>query len=180
MREREAYQQALQQVNLDYQGFTTPEKQFNEAYDPMVKGLNQVYIYTFIDNSIQVKVMKHHPQAKIPMKAHEEDAGHDLALVEQVKLPPFESTTVSIGLAFQIPKGYYGQIQPRSSMARGGLTTDAGVIDSSYTGECFIVLVNRTNKIMTLDQGSKICQILFLPVNTLPLKEVSNIHPTSA
>ena len=52
MREREAYQQALQQVNLDYQGFIIPEKQFHEAYNPMVKGSNQVYIYTFMDNFI--------------------------------------------------------------------------------------------------------------------------------
>src|SRR5437899_10595162 len=119
MKEREAYQQALQQVSLDYQGFPIPEKQFNEAFNPMVEGLNQVYIYTFMDNFIQVKVIKHHPQAKIPVKTYEEDAGHDLALVEQVKLPPFKSTTVSTGLAFQILKGYYGQIQPRSSIARG-------------------------------------------------------------
>ena len=66
----------------------------------MVKGSNQVYIYTFIDNFIQVKMIKHHPQAKIPVKTHEENAGHDLALVKQVKLLLFKSITVSTGLAF--------------------------------------------------------------------------------
>jgi dUTP pyrophosphatase len=111
-----------------------------------------------------------HTNAKIPIRKHDGDAGFDLTIVETVKIPPMQSTTVSTGLKFRIPPGYYGQIFPRSSMAKTGLTIDGGVIDQSYTGECFIILVNRKpTGSLKLDKGSRVCQIIFLPILTTPL-----------
>lgn len=127
-----------------------------------------------------INVKKAHPDAEIPVKKHEGDAGYDLTTMEDIDLLPMQSVTVSTGLKFQIPKGYYGQICPRSSMAKAGLTIDGGVIDQSYTGECFVILVNRNHEgIMRFKKGSRVCQILFLPAPTTTLREVAEVEVQS-
>ena len=51
---------------------------------------------------------------------------------------------IGTGVQFKIPDGYYGQIYPRSSMAKVGLRTEGGVIDASYRGEVQLMLSNKT------------------------------------
>jgi dUTP pyrophosphatase len=127
-------------------------------------------VYALQDQSIIIGVKKVHPEVKIPDKKHKGDAGYDLTIVEDIEISAMQSVTTTTGLSFQIPQGYYGQICPRSSMAKAGLTIDGGVIDQSYTGECFVILVNRNPAgSMKLKKGSRVCQILFLPIPTTDL-----------
>ena len=163
-------------ASLDPRPFEAPTKVFEEGYDQSIKPseINETHIYTFEDLSLMVQVMKHHPDAKIPIKSHEGDAGWDLAITEEVNIPPSETAIVATGLAFKIPKGYYGQLKTRSSMAAAGLSVDGGVIDQKYTGQVFAILVNRNpSKSMKLYKGSRVCQVIFLPYYTQPLVEVT-------
>ena len=70
----------------------------------------------------------------------------------------------SFDLAFAIPSGYVGVIKSRSSMALRCLDVEAGVIDSDYRGNVQVLLHNCSAQPIAVDKGSKIAQLLVLPV----------------
>ena len=53
-----------------------------------------------------------------------------------------------LGIAFQIPKGHYGRLAPKSGLAiYRSIGVLAGVIDQDYTGEVFVLLINHDDKL---------------------------------
>lgn len=65
------------------------------------------------------------------------------------------------GLSVAVPEGCYGRVAPRSGLAVNyGLDVLAGVIDSDYRGEILCALYNTSNVPITLEAGSKICQLI--------------------
>src|SRR4051812_13742969 len=136
--------------------------------------------FNFNNEQINVLVLKKDPTIGVPIHLHEGNAGFDLVTTKTITLTPGESQIVPSGLAFQIPQGFYGQIKPRSGMARLGLTVDGGVIDSNYTGQVHIILVNRNHHgNITVNRYERVVQILFIPVLTRPLKLVDRFPVTT-
>ena len=82
------------------------------------------------------------------------------------------------GIAIAIPKGYYRQIKPRSSLTLARITVDGGVIDSDYRGEVMVIMANMTPKEFSLEKNSQIVQINFLPVVQPRWKEVQRLLPS--
>ena len=101
-------------------------------------------------------------------------------MLKTTTIRPGEPTLVPTGLAFATPKGYHGQIKPRSSFVLAGLIVDGGIIDTDYTGEVMVILINR-NKMMeiTIEKGDCYAQILFIPIWTGDLKEVTDLPKTN-
>ena len=94
--------------------------------------------------TITLPVQLVHAAAKIPTKAHDEDAGFDLHSVEEVSLKPGERKLVSTGLCIALPKGYEGQVRPRSGLAlTKGITVlnSPGTIDAGYRGVVGVILI---------------------------------------
>ncbi|HEY5236709.1 MAG TPA: hypothetical protein VIJ14_11065, partial [Rhabdochlamydiaceae bacterium] len=87
-----------------------------------------------------------------------------------------EPTLVPTRLAFAIPKGYHRQIKLRSSFVLARLTVDGGIIDTDYTGEVIVILINW-NKTMeiTIEKGDHYAQILIILIWTGDLKEVTKL-----
>lgn len=110
-----------------------------------------------------VKFKKLKPEAIIPQYAHLTDAGFDLFSIEDYCLKPGERHVFWIGLASEIPEGYFVMIKPRSGLAvKRGIDVLAGVIDSGYRGEWGVVLINLGSKPFEFKKGDKIAQgILF-------------------
>ena len=101
-----------------------------------------------LDTPVTIRFAKLRPDARIPSK-RDEDAGYDIypCFDEDVfEIMPHESRMCPTGIASVIPKGYYMQIEERGSTGSIGLKRSAGVMDSGYRGEWFIVLTNSTNK----------------------------------
>ena len=88
------------------------------------------------------------------------DAGYDLFAVEAVQVPSGKRVLVRSGLHVEIPEGYVGLIKDRSSVARDGLHTFAGVIDASYRGEVKILLFNTAESDYLIRAGQKIAQMI--------------------
>ena len=64
-----------------------------------------------------------HPRRDPPRRAHEHDAGYDLACVEGFTLWPARRRTVGTGVAIALPPGVAGLVTPRSGLAsRHGVT----------------------------------------------------------
>lgn len=93
-------------------------------------------------------------------------AGMDLhaAIAEPVTLAPGQRAIVPTGLAFEIPRGFEGQVRPRSGLAaRHGVTVlnAPGTIDCDYRGEVKVALVNHGDEPVTIEPGMRVAQLVF-------------------
>jgi dUTP pyrophosphatase len=110
---------------------------------------------------------KLHPRAVLPTRGSAESAGLDLTAIS-VELDTDSWASVYVartGLAVRLPEGHYGQIAPRSGLARKfGVQVLGGVIDRDYTGE----LVAMLHAPCGLPQGAgyRVAQLLVLPCRT--------------
>lgn len=106
--------------------------------------------------------------ATMPRKEHSNDAGFDLFAVGDYAIPPGQMVSVRTGVRMAIPGGYYGQVASRSGLAfKHGIVTLAGVIDAGYRDEIRVLMMNLnllSNRIFEVKHGSKIAQIIILPL----------------
>ncbi len=108
------------------------------------------------------------PDAILPSRAHEGDAGLDLASPSAVTLAPMERKLVMLGFSVAIPDGFAGLVCPRSGLAaKSGVTVlnTPGIIDSGYRGEVGVILVNLSGENVVLLAGSRVAQLLVVPVD---------------
>ena len=62
----------------------------------------------------------------------------------------------------QIPKGYYGEICPRSGLAlRNGVVAFNGTVDSGYFGVVYVLLFNFSSEKFSVEKGNRIAQMIF-------------------
>jgi dUTP pyrophosphatase len=112
---------------------------------------------------VELAVKFLHPAARLPQRAHPGDAGADLFSVEEVTIPAGERRDVGTGLAFAIPAGYAGFVQPRSGLAfRHGLmvVNSPGLIDAGYRGEVRVSLYNSGVEPFLVGVGERIAQLV--------------------
>lgn len=103
---------------------------------------------------------------KLPTRAHREDAGFDLYSPADICLRQNEYRTIDLKICVEIPKGYVGFIMGRSSLNIAGILCFNGVIDSGYTGEIAVTLMNFSarncegyNKVY-VNKGDRIAQLV--------------------
>lgn len=101
---------------------------------------------------------------KMPMRAHENDAGADVYAQHSYKLDPHETRKVSLGFGLEIPDGFMGLILSRSGLASKGLICEHPPIDSGYRGEIHAIVRNTTNKTITIYKDDRIAQLVIVPV----------------
>ena len=107
-----------------------------------------------------------HPGATAPRRAHEHDAGYDLACVEGFTLWPGRRRTVGTGVAIALPAGVAGLVTPRSGLAsRHGVTivNAPGLVDPGYRGELRVTLLNTGEAPYAARPGDRIAQLLLVP-----------------
>ena len=131
---------------------------------------------------IEVTIRRLRPDAVVPQRAYEGDAGVDLAACERIELAPGERATVGTGLAVAIPAGFAGFVQPRSGLAsRHGITivNAPGLIDAGYRGELRVVLLNTDpRERFVVEPGMRIAQLVVLAVPDVELLEVEELPET--
>ena len=99
-----------------------------------------------MSQGLVVPVVRLDPDLPLPQYARSGDAGLDVVAREDVTLAPAGGRAlVPTGIAFALPDGYAGFVQPRSGLAlRHGVTclNTPGLIDSGYRDELKVLLVN--------------------------------------
>jgi dUTP pyrophosphatase len=113
---------------------------------------------------LQVRLL--HPGARPPSRAHEHDAGYDLACNEDFTLWPARRRTVGTGVAIALPPGVAGLVTPRSGLAaRHGVTivNTPGLVDPGYRGELRVTLLNTGDAPYAARAGDRIAQLLLVP-----------------
>ena len=122
---------------------------------------------------MQIKFKKLKPEAVLPKYAHTSDAAFDLYSLENYLLQPGERRVFFIGLASEIPEGYFVLFKGRSSLAtKGGIEVLAGVIDSGYRGDWGVVLINLGSTAYEIKAGDKIAQAILFPVVQAEIQEI--------
>ena len=132
---------------------------------------------------ILLRRLPHGYDLPLPSRASTSAAGYDLraALAEPLILQPGERAAVPTGLALAIPKGWEGQVRPRSGLARRhGLTVlnAPGTIDADYRGEVMVLLVHHGDEPVTLDRGERIAQLVPARIAEALFEEVDELPDT--
>lgn len=130
---------------------------------------------------MKIQIKKIDTEAKIPQFALEGDAGMDLYSCEDEILKPQERKSIKTGIAIQMPKGFAGLIWDKSGIAhKKGIKILGGVIDSNYTGEWLIGLVNLSQEDYLIRKGEKIAQVLFQKVEQPEIEVVKKFKKNTS
>jgi dUTP pyrophosphatase len=129
-------------------------------------------------NELELKTKILNKEAKLPFYATDEAAGFDFYSINDIILQSGKVTKIPIGLAFEIPKGFFLQIVSRSGLASKGIYNLTGTIDSDYRGEIHLMVFNTTSQEFKIERGDRIAQGLLLPIFRAEFKEVNNLSET--
>ena len=109
-----------------------------------------------------------------PFRAYPDDAGIDLASIDNVVLSSLSPTVVKTGLHVYIPRGYMGLICPRSGLTQKGIVAEIGVVDAGFTGEIQITMrlnysyikdnTNLRLKTAYIEKGDRVAQLVLVPI----------------
>ncbi len=137
---------------------------------------------------MKVKAYRIRENAKLPVRAHDTDAGMDFFYCPpggvSMTVTPNTGTLLETGVKIQVPSGFMLQVMNKSGIAsKKFLVTGACVVDEGYTGEIFVNLHNIGQKPQTIVAGQKIAQGVFVKIECPTLLEIEedNIygHETS-
>ena len=129
-------------------------------------------------NKSEIKIKILDEGAKVPFYATDEAAGFDLYSLKDLILEPGKVNKIPMGIALEIPNGFFLQVVSRSGLASKGIYNLTGTIDSDYRGELHILLFNTTDKIFNLEKGDRIAQCLLLPIYRAEFKQVDKLSET--
>ena len=122
------------------------------------------------------KIKPLYPDAKLPVKAYEGDAGFDVfSHDDKYTMYPGDWKQFSLGFALELPPGWVALIQEKSGLALNhGVITFGNVIDSGYRGEVHAQILCHCNspRPFTVEKYTKIAQMVVMPCYTGALYEV--------
>ncbi len=135
--------------------------------------------------SVTVELLRLEHGADLPLPAYQsaDAAGFDLmaAVSEDLVLQPGKRAMVPTGLAMAIPRGFEGQVRPRSGLAaKNGITVlnSPGTVDADYRGEVKVILINHGEEPFTITRGLRIAQMIIAPAMQAVLSEVTTLDAT--
>lgn len=117
-----------------------------------------------------------HPEAVMPVRSINGDAGMDLCVCEKTVLTPDILTSARTGIKIEFPINYAAIIKEKSGLALKGIEIKAGVIDHEYRGEIIVLAKNKSDTPVILEKGGKIAQLLIVPVWTGQPKQVNKVN----
>lgn len=130
-----------------------------------------------------LKIKKTREGAVIPQRATPGSAGLDLCacIDAPLLLPARGHAVVPTGIAVGLPEGTAGFVFARSGLGiKHGiaLSNGVGVIDSDYTGEVCVGLINQFDEPYEIQPGERIAQLAVLPVLCPPAEAVDALAQT--
>jgi dUTP pyrophosphatase len=114
------------------------------------------------------------PDAKLPHRGHEMDAGIDVHAYMRTEsgrpitrmIPPREVVTLQTGLKIAPPDGCAVLVLSRSGLAASGVfvANAPGLIDSGYRGELRVILYNGSPEPYYVKHEDRIAQLVLFPL----------------
>ena len=136
--------------------------------------------------NLPIKRLAHNSDLPLPAYETADSAGMDLRAAvpadEPLIIRPGDRHAVPTGLAMAIPRGFEGQVRPRSGLAlKSGITclNTPGTVDSDYRGEVKVILINLAAEDFTVRRGDRIAQMVIAPVIQAAVAEVADLDETA-
>jgi len=130
---------------------------------------------------INIQIKKVHPKAIVPKAATSGSACFDLYVCNEFSLYNGYFQKAKTGLVFEIPKGYFVEVMPRSGLASKGIIipNSPGIIDSDYRGEVVVMLYGLFMKNHEFFQvGNRIAQCRIVKCEPVQFKTVTKLSET--
>jgi dUTP pyrophosphatase len=120
---------------------------------------------------------------QLPNYSTPQSAGMDLraSLDQPVVLQPGERSLIPTGIKLALPPGMEAQVRPRSGLAyKHGVTVlnSPGTIDADYRGDIGVILVNHGDVAFTVEDGSRIAQMVLAKYEQVEWEEVRELTDT--
>jgi len=130
---------------------------------------------------MDIKIKRFDKSLPIPEYKTGGAAAFDLYTREDVTINPSEVVLIPLNIAMEIPNGYFVLLVNRSSTFKLGITcaNGLGIGDSDYCGdndEYKFPALNYTKDIVTIEKGTRCCQMLILPVEQMNIQEVEHLE----
>ncbi len=96
----------------------------------------------------------------------------------EVSLKPLQRALIKTGLFLEMDPSIECQIRPRSGLAlKKGLTVlnTPGTVDADYRGEVGVILINLSEEEVVIEDGERIAQMVFCPIQKVTLTEVTEL-----
>lgn len=129
----------------------------------------------------KVNLLKNEDLTAIPVHQTEQSAGVDIRSIEAGVLKPGEYRLFKTGLKVKIPTGYEIQVRPRSGLShKFGITVlnSPGTIDSDYTGDIGIILINQGTEDFKVNKGDRIAQLVLSKYERISFNIVDSLEET--
>ncbi len=142
---------------------------------------------------MKVNVKKLGSNAVLPTYSRDGDCGLDLTATSKY-YDDYGNVCYGTGLAIEIPKGFYGDLCPRSSISKYDLVlaNSIGKIDSNYRGELIFKFKRHGEPEITNAQsphnwlevwkeyeiGDRVGQLVILPYPKIEFVEVNDLSDT--
>jgi deoxyuridine 5'-triphosphate nucleotidohydrolase len=170
LRERITTHISFDEAGLSQQGREQP---------PMATALQTAGYRPEHDEQCRVKVKMMDPNAIAPVQATHGAAAFDLHSTRNFMIKPGAQEIISTGLSLEIPEGYHGQIHVRSSYAvKHKARVEAGLIDSDYRGEVFVIMSNNGTNDLEIGLGDRIAQMTIVKDPDCTLEVAQELTPT--
>lgn len=128
--------------------------------------------------ALRVECKRLRPDAIIPTRAKDTDAGYDLYAPESFDVPVGGITQVATGIALTVPAGYYYTIEGRSRFWKYNTMPHTGIIDATYSGELLVTMVNNSDHLVFVAAGERFAQIVVQRMVETEIVEVDEISYT--
>lgn len=93
-----------------------------------------------------------------------------------------EVKLISTGIRVSIPKGFEGQVRPRSGLALKhsiGILNSPGTIDSDYRGIIGVILFNFGKSEFVINRGDRIAQFIIVKIEKVSLNVVTQLDSSN-
>ncbi|MBI5288254.1 MAG: dUTP diphosphatase [Chloroflexi bacterium] len=131
--------------------------------------------------SIELKIRRLHPRARLPVRATPGASGFDLyACLDEAVVLTETPRMIPCGIAIEFPYGFDAQVRPRSGLSSKGLGVAFGTIDADYRGELLVTMWTFGGCApYELRNGDRIAQLVIAPLAEAVSVEVAELTETA-
>ena len=157
---------------------------FNRHNLKLLSSASAIYAARKLTKQPEVAELKNilaiRPDDTLPMPYHnyEDDAGYDLIAAQNVNVEPLNTAVIESNIKMAIPKGFYGDIRPRSGISKASILVHPGTIDANYRGVVKFTVTNLSQTTFRVRRGDRIAQIIIQKHEKAQFSEVEKLPPS--
>ena len=137
---------------------------------------------------INIKIVKLHPDARIPRRWSPDAVGFDLHAYLKTEygkptkrvVAPNSTINISTGLRLELPRSHFAFVCPRSGLGKHSIsvTNSPGIVDPDYRGEICVMVYNGSYVNHWVEHDDRIAQLVIMPVTQIMISEVTELSIT--